>query len=83
MPEIDEPHFAGAEGIDLEIPELDLQSIDSLEDTALWHILQDLFPTSRDIGGADSAQGGLRGSRGRFTAHSSHSTFSAFGSYLP
>jgi hypothetical protein len=82
MPESDEPNFHWAEGIDLEVPELDLRSIDSLEDTALWHILQDLYGTSRDIGAANSAPGDLRGSHGRFTAHSSHSTFSAFASYI-
>jgi hypothetical protein len=73
--EIDKPASPDAEGIELEISDLDLSSIDSIEGTALWYILQDLYGTSRDITVGSSPHGPV------FSSFSSFNAFSAFFSF--
>ena len=66
------------EGIELDLPEFDLSSIDSLEGTALGQILQDLYSPGRDITADKSLPEGISTffcSMVTFSSHSSHSSF--------
>ncbi|MBO0916617.1 hypothetical protein [Streptomyces laculatispora] len=64
--------FARAEGdgIELELPELDLLSIDALDGTVLGQVLVEMFSGDRDPASGPE-----------YSHHSSHSSFSSFSSH--
>ncbi|MFF2407357.1 hypothetical protein [Streptomyces sp. NPDC058092] len=72
MPEKHDLADAQTDGIELELPELDLMSIDSLDGTVLGQVLLEIFS------GADSGSGSQHS---HHHSHSSHSSFSSFSSH--
>jgi hypothetical protein len=72
MPERHDLADRDTDGIELELAELDLTSIDSLDSTALGQVLLEIFS------GADSALGSRDS---HHHSHSSHSSFSSFSSH--
>ncbi|MER5362288.1 hypothetical protein [Streptomyces sp. NPDC002785] len=72
MPEKQDLADTETDGIELELSELDLMSIDSLDGTALGQVLLEIF------GGAGSEVGPQYS---HHNSHSSHSSFSSFSSH--
>jgi len=79
--EMQDPGGPETEGIEFEISELDLSSIEALEGTALGQILQDLYSTGPGITADSSPLGKIFSSFSSFTSFSSHASFTSFSSH--
>lgn len=65
------------DGIDLDLGEFDLSSIEELDGTVLGQILNELYPEEM----ADGSLGQIFSSHSRFSSFSAHSRHSQFGSF--
>ncbi|MFE4369427.1 hypothetical protein ACFRMN_14555 [Streptomyces sp. NPDC056835] len=72
MPEKRDLADVRTDGIELELPELDLMSIDSLDGTVLGQILLEIFSDADPETGSKHSH---------HHSHSSHSSFSSFSSH--